>query len=439
MLWKGPAKWIAIDIAYTICFKGHALRFEEIEMLRAWNIMRRQTKRDRRVQRAFEQAWENRAVIGGEKRNTHPINNLYKLMKAKGMEWVSQYRVKAPYLKRDLRLDEDAEEVWQHEAREALRRWRWWNMPDRKDLPKEETRNGIDYEMSARLVQKLAKLEPGVDLKGINASDRGMLVIGLSGGVPTKQRLNRVTIAQLKRQQKTEEEIEKEATPPWCDSCLEKGIKVEETTEHLYMDCPTYRPLMREVWEMTTEKERKGWPKCFRCCGIWPEDNTHIKLEEDHFKEEEVEVERPPDRTVEDMEEEKWETTEDGVRRLKVATDGAARRASMGRLKRCGAGVFFAEKHSHNARIKMETRSASAQAAEVRAFLRAMRWAPCPVLIICDNKYVVDHFNKLRNGGKVEKGIAHRKWWLTIQGAVSTERGKHFYMARKVPSHIPEK
>ena len=171
---------------------------------------------------------------------------------------------------------------------------------------------------------------------------------------------------------------------------------------------------------------------------LLPEDDTYSKLEKDHFKEEDVEDERPPERTEEDMEEEKWETTENGVRRIKVATDGAARRASMARLRRCGVGAFFAEQHSHNTRKKMETRSASAQGAEVRAFLRAVRWAPGPILIICDNRYVVDNFNKLREGGEVEKGIAHRKWWLIIQRAIQA-RGEDFFMARKVPSHVPEK
>ena len=66
-------------------------------------------------------------------------------------------------------------------------------MLERKDIPTEETKKGSDYEASARLVQKLAKMDPEVDLKGINASSRILVAIGLTGGVPTKQRSNRVS------------------------------------------------------------------------------------------------------------------------------------------------------------------------------------------------------------------------------------------------------
>ena len=105
----------------------------------------------------------------------------------------------------------------------------------------------------------------------------------------------------------------------------------------------------------------------------------------------------PPMRTAEDAAVEFHRPDHHGKLMMVVAGDGACSNQGT-KIARAGQGAYYGHKHSHNFSFRAEGPCQSSDRAELKCFLRVIRWAPIPTEYLTDNMAVQIGYDKLTSG-----------------------------------------
>ena len=171
---------------------------------------------------------------------------------------------------------------------------------------------------------------------------------------------------------------------------------------------------------MTTCQEREVWPPCFWNAGIVPIAHQWIKENEKISMDPKSECEpAPPTRTQDDKDVEWWKEfpSKSGAMTLHVVVAGDGACSLQGTmLARAGAGLCWGKNHSHNASFPLDGHCQSSDRAELRAFLRVVRWSFAPTLYLTDNEAVAKGYQKLEEGA-AKPWRDHNDLWQQIRAA----------------------
>ena len=259
--------------------------------------------------------------------------------------------------------------------------------------------SGINYQSAVSLLAS----------SKITAEEKNRLRYIFEGRVPTNQRA-----AKAKKD-------------PSLANCTRCSCNVVETSEHISRECSAYAHCRAAVFASTSEAERASWPSCFWNAGIPPIHPELLAIEASLGLDFDIREDPPPARSADDA---GCELIIDG--KLVVAGDGAC--SDQGTtIARAGFGAFFGEGHSHNFSDKLVGPAQDSDRAELRAFVRVVRWAFAPTLYLTDNDAVRAGFYKLL-AGSTRPWKEHGDLWDVVGKAVAA-RGAEFFAVKYVPGH----
>ena len=239
------------------------------------------------------------------------------------------------------------------------------------------------------------------DMRGLDTRDldrKGTLAIhGRLKGPPKRTMATILTGAvqtccRLHRQKKLASNL-----CPHCD------LRVPESQYHMFHDCPAWEP----------ERSQAGFdhsavaqlPDCTKNCGLGL--ISPILIEWEESRESKPEPWLPQAQHRPDLEH------PDARGLTQIWTDGSSIPAAQKSIHSGGCGAFWGEGHPNNFGISLPGKSQTSDRAELYAILRVLEMEQSrPVMLICDNKYVVDMLNHVWQGGEAK--CAHQDLWGRI-------------------------
>lgn len=173
---------------------------------------------------------------------------------------------------------------------------------------------------------------------------------------------------------------------PYCD----KGCT--EDLHHMWWECSAWAQIRHE-YTTPFHAFSSGWPSCFRCCGIMPQDHpafNHLELTANQSDSSGSEYGHEMPAYLRQT----WTHDLMVDRRVVVFTDGASTRNQDARLRRAGVGVFWGREHPKNISFPLDGPRQTNQRAELVAVKLALTHETRPLEIRSDSQYVVDGCTK---------------------------------------------
>ena len=393
-IWGTQRKLRCRELVLTLLAPGHVVDPMQCAGYNALCTLRRMMLQRPDLHESFVGAWRVRSQMPSCSRVPGPIGVICALVKKLEWTWDEPFAFTRPG-KRLLPLLQCDESWWKHEVRQGLRLVEWRRAAARRaDCKGLDTVAGVDKLATCGLLSsgKLGASEIG-DLRSI-----------LCGSIRFGARL-------------CEAGIWDSALCPFC------GLE-EETSRHVWWHCPAWQHLRFDP-DLPSEATRRQWPECTQCLGVMLEDLQLHEFQQQQVPGANVSSDVPRDvGSVPACADETRDTSTEiwDLGCIVAWTDGACKNNQDSRLRRAGAGVFFACNHERNRSFALPGECQTNQRAELYAVVKLLQIEDRPLEIRTDSQWVLDgalSWNLWRAQGWQGD---HSDLWLQLSSLLSTRQ-----------------
>jgi len=346
-VWGMSRKLRAKELVMTLLLPGHRVDPKQAAAYQCLKMLRAMVSKHPEMEQVLRNVWQICEENAG-RRAYGPVGLVFEVVDMLGWTWPTFLQFHRPG-RAPLPLTGNSDGWWLHEVRDALRCAMWKAVAVRRqDCAGLEASQGVDRIATLKYSGKCKPFEQGC-LRSI-----------LSGSLRTRDRLHKANLAES----------------PLCCFC---GL-ASETLQHLWWHCPAWQ-CCRFKPDLPSEQERRQLPMCTQNLGIFMDDPDLTEFQQLVPQGGAISADEcilPGDIDAELIADD----------RVVVWTDGACRHNQDSRLRRAGAGIFYAKGSSRNSAWALDGRDQTNQRGELLAVVQVLRADNRRLEVRTDSQYV---------------------------------------------------